>query len=227
MKISAVVKCQLLDNELLEMTKEAVATIKPYVQELILVDQASEVGQDWMIDTADIYIRNNKSGGFPLTVHQGMGVATGDYVAILNNDILFEGDWVTPLIKLFKKDVGLVHPYMIDWGEPKETKDNIVYNLSPKMGLYFSAFILDPKIYKEIGGWDIDYDFWGYDDWDYYYRMRKAHYNSVWTDKVCYWHKGGATIRKIGRDYFVAKNKQRFIDKHGRVPEEIDWAYLQ
>lgn len=226
MRVSAVVKCQLLDTELLDMTIRAVETIKPYVQELVLVDQASVVGQEWMRETADIYVRNNTSGGFPLTVHQGMGVATGEYVAILNNDILFEGDWVTPLVSLFKDDVGLVHPKLVDWGEPMILGNKVVYNPSPRGELFFSAFMLDPKIYHKLGGWDIDYDFWGYDDWDYYYRLRKYGYHAIWTDRSIYQHKGGATINKIGREKYLLKNRNLFTLKHGRDPENIDWNYL-
>ncbi len=224
---SAIVKCQLLDEELLEMTKDAVATIRSYVEELILVDQASVVGQEWMSKTADIYIRNKVSGGFPVTVKQGMAVAKGDYVAVLNNDIKFQGDWVFPLVQLLEKEnVALVHPKLLDWGKEFETGDTVIYNPSPKDGMFFSAFMLNPKIYKELGGWDTEYDFWGYDDWDYYYRLRKAKYNAIWTDRVSYWHKGGATISKIGRDQYVEKNRLTFINKHGRDPQNIDWAFL-
>ncbi len=224
--ISAVVKCQLMDTELLTMTKEAVETIRPYVDELILVDQASDVGRDWMKKTADIYIENKVSGGFPLTVKQGMEKAHGKYVAILNNDIKFEGDWVTPLVDLFRDDVGLVHPLMLNWDDEKKIGNNVVYNLPPKLGMYFSAFFLNPKIYNKIGGWDTEYDFWGYDDWDYYYRLRKARYNAIWTNRVCYWHKGGMTIRKLGREHYYSKNREIFKNKHNRNPDDIDWAYL-
>jgi GT2 family glycosyltransferase len=225
--ISAVMKCQLLDEELLEMTKEAVSTIKPYVDELILVNQGSVVGVEWLKTTADVYLANDVSKGFPDTVKQGMDVAKGEYVVILNNDIKFQGDWVTPLVELLKEpNVGLVHPKMLNWGGKYEKGDNIIYNPAPTDGMFFSAFILDPVIYRKIGGWDTDYDFWGYDDWDYYYRLLTGMYNAVWTDKVCYWHKGGATIAKIGRDKFSTKNRLLFQEKHGIDPHRVDWKFL-
>lgn len=225
--ISAIVKCQLLDEDLLDMTKEAVSTIKPYVDELILVNQGSVVGLEWMKDTADVYISNEVSKGFPDTVKQGMEKATGEYVAVLNNDIRFSGNWVDPLVELLKEtNVGLVHPKMINWTDPFIKGDNVVYNPLPTDGMFFSAFMIDPVIYKKLGGWDVEYDFWGYDDWDYYYRLLTGNYNAIWTDKVCYRHKGGATIGKIGREQFIAKNRQLFTEKHGIDPHHIDWKHL-
>lgn len=227
MRISAIVKCQLLDNELLEMTKESVATIRPYVQELILVDQASVVGLEWLKTTADVYIHNEVSKGFPWFAKHGIERATGDYVAVLNNDIKFQGDWVTPLVKLFKEtNVGLVHPKMLDWEDTYSQGKEVIYNPPPQSGMYFSAFMIDPNIYNLIGGWNEEYDFWGYDDWDFYYRLLKSGHNAVWTDKVCYWHKGGATISKIGREQFIQKNKDLFIKLHGINPHSIDWNFL-
>lgn len=225
MKISAIVKCQLLDNDLLEMTKEAVSTIKPYVDELILVNQGSVVGLEWLKNTADVYIHNEVSGGFPLTAIQGMEKATGDYVFLLNNDIKFSGDWVTPLIEIMDEETAIVHPNCIEWGGKfyHGTKD--IINGTPRDGLFFSAFLLNPKIYKEIGGWSQDYDFWGYDDWDYYIRTRKAGYKTILTNRVCYWHKGGATMNKIGREKYSEKNKQIFISKYGD-PDKIDWSKI-
>ncbi len=226
MKISAVVKCHLLDEELLEMTRESLKTIKPYVDELILIDHNSPIGSDWLRDQADIYLNNKVAGGYPITASQGMSVATGDVVALLNNDIKFFGDWATPLAELIKDDVAIVHPYCLDWGKPSTPGDLVFYNKPPHEGMFFSAFMVNPKIYKELGGWDTDYKFWGYDDWDYYYRTRKAGYNSILTSKAFYWHKGGATINKIGREKFEEANRQLFIKKHGRDPQSIDWKFL-
>ena len=223
MKISAIVKCQLLDEELFEMTKEAISTIKPYVDELILVDQGSVVGKEWMLETSDIYLRNPVSKGFPDTVKQGMEYATGDYVAMLNNDIKFSGNWVDPLIKLFTKDVAIVHPNCMNWGDKFYHGDRDLVNTTPLDGLFFSAFIMDPKIYKKVGGWDTDYDFWGYDDWDYYYRTRKAGYTTILTNRVGYWHKAGATINKIGRANYAEKNRELFKKKHKIDPHDVNW----
>lgn len=227
MKVTAIVKCQLLDSELLQMTREAIGTIRPYVQELILVDQGSKVGSDWLKSQADIYIHNEVSKGFPQFAKMGMEAATGDYVAILNNDIKFQGDWATPLIKLLQEsNVGIVHPKMLEWSDPYMDGNEVVYNPPPTQGMFFSAFMVDPNVYKSLGGWDDEYDFWGYDDWDYYYRLLKAGHNAIWTDRVCYWHKGGATIGKIGRDQFIEKNRKIFTDKHGIDPHHIDWRFI-
>jgi len=148
-------------------------------------------------------------------------IANGDYVAVLNNDILFNGDF-SKLVKLFDKNTLLVHPKMIGWNDRFTEGSEIKENIDPKEGMFFSAFIVNKKLFNKVK-WDMDYDYWGYDDWDFYYRARKAGYDCLWTDIVCYKHKGGATINKIGREKFQDKNRELFIKKHGIKPEEINW----
>lgn len=220
--ISAVVKCHLLDDYLLEMTQDAVATIKPFVDELILVDHASPTGSGWLKREADIYLRYDEAKGFPYTAKDGIALANNDYVAVLNNDILFFTNWVEKLMQF--KDYALIHPQMVDWGREHYSGDTVKENISPQEGMFFSAFIVNKKIYNDIGGWDTDYDFWGYDDWDFYYRLLEAGHKAVWTDVANYWHKGGATIGRIGRKQFQDKNRELFKQKHGIDPHDVDWS---
>ena len=219
MKISAVVKCHLLDNELLEMTRDALETIKPYVDELIIVDHGSDIGGGYLRGEANIYLRYDKSRGFPYTAAHGIALAKHKHVAVLNNDILFFGDWVKDLEGL--EDYALIHPKMLDWNMPVEKGNTVRENIRPEEGMFFSAFIINKDKYI---GWDTDYNYWGYDDWDYYYRLLESGEKAVWTDKTVYWHKGGATIRKIGRDQFVKENIKIFEDKHGINPHDINWS---
>jgi len=219
--ISAVMKCHILDESLLRMTQEAVDTVKPYVKELILIDHASPFGGGWMRSVADVYVRNKEALGSPKTVEQGIKLASTEHVAVLNNDIKFFGDWVSPLMKYDK--YALIHPMMLDWDQPITQGNRVLINLPPEQGMFFSAFILDRGVYDKLGGWDTDYDFWGYDDWDYYYRLLRRGYEAVWTDEVVYWHKGGATIERIGRDRYKDKNRKLFKKKHGVDPHDVIW----
>jgi len=222
--ISSIVKCHLLDEELVKMTMEALDTIYPYCDETIIViteDSVMPYYFERYLIANDIGVITAKKG-FPNFIKDGMYVASSDYVAVLNNDILFKGDWVKPLMGLFEKDTLLVHPKMLDWNEPILTGREVKENIDPKEGMFFSAFVVNKKLFNKVG-WDTDYDYSGYDDWDFYYRARKAGYNCLWTDIVQYKHKGGATMNKIGRDQYYKKNRELFVKKHGVDPQAIDW----
>lgn len=225
--ISSIVKCHLLDEELVQMTIEALDTIYPYSDETIVVTTKDSIMPQHFYNYLDEHgisvVVAEK--GFPNFITTGMRCAVGDTVAVLNNDILFEGDWAKQLQWLFDPDTLLVHPEMLGWNDEFHTGYKVRDNIDPKEGMFFSAFLVNKRLFNELG-WSLDYDYWGYDDWDFYYRARKAGYNCKWTDLVQYKHKGGATIGKIGREKFEQKNKELFIKKHGIEPKDISWYKL-
>jgi hypothetical protein len=205
---------------------EALDTIYPYSDETIVVTTIDSVMPEYFKE----YLYEHKikwviaKKGFPEFVRKGMLSAKGDYVAVLNNDILFDGDF-SRLIRLFDDNTLLVHPRMIGWYENFHLGDEVKENIDPREGMFFSAFIVKKDLFNEVK-WDLDYDYWGYDDWDFYYRARKMGFDCKWTSLVSYKHKGGATIAKVGREKFEEKNRQLFIKKHGIDPQKIDWYNL-
>lgn len=206
---------------------EALDTIHPYSDETIVVYTEDSVMPDYFLE----YCEKNRitkfctQKGFPNFIHDGMVVSHGDKVAVLNNDILFKGNWSKPLLGLFDDNVLMVHPKMLGWDDEILAGRQVKENIDPREGMFFSAFILDKKLFNEIG-WDLDYDYSGYDDWDFYYRAIKGGYHCLWTDIVQYRHKGGATMNKIGRDQYYKKNRELFIKKHGIDPQSINWYEL-
>jgi len=224
--MTSIVKCHLLDEELVKMTMDALDTIHPYSDETIVVSTQDSILPNYFLDYLiknDIQLLTAEKG-FPNFITTGMLIANGDYVAVLNNDILLPPNW-DKLLGLFEEDTLLVHPKMLGWKDKFEQGREVKENIDPREGMFFSAFIVNKKLYDQIG-WDLDYDYWGYDDWDFYYRARRAGYDCIWTDIVCYKHKGGATIGKIGREKFENKNRELFIKKHGIEPQAIDWYEL-
>lgn len=224
--MTSIVKCHLLDNDLVNMTINALETIVPYSDETIVISTPDSIKPDcfteYLKDRKIKYVIADK--GFPNFITKGMEVAHGEYVAVLNNDILMQPNW-NRLLNFFEFNILMVHPKMLGWNEDFYPGREMKENIDPKEGMFFSAFVLNKKLYNQLK-WDTDFDYWGYDDWDFYYRARKADYNCLWTDTVQYKHKGGATIGKIGRDKFENKNRELFIKKHGIEPQSINWYEL-
>lgn len=203
---------------------EALDTIHPYSDETIIVTTKDSIVPDYFYRYLDA---NGMSvvvadRGFPHFITTGMRCASGDTVAVLNNDILMDKDWSKKTEWLFDPTTLMVHPKMLGWYDEFYKGSQVKENIDPKEGMFFSAFIVNKRLFNELG-WDLDFDYWGYDDWDFYYRARKSGYECKWTDIVQYKHKGGATISKIGREQFEQKNKELFIKKHGVDPQSINW----
>jgi GT2 family glycosyltransferase len=102
----------------LEYTKACIESIrmhtKPECYEIIVVDNHSTDGTvDWLRDQADLrVIYNEKNEGFPAGCNQGIKMAAGDNVLLLNNDTVVTRNWLDNLIQCLysSEDIGAVGP---------------------------------------------------------------------------------------------------------------------
>ena len=97
-KVSIIIPCYLLpdkNQELLTFTQNCINSIADYVDnnpfELVLVDNGSPIGDDYLRGVADIYIRNQENEGFAVAVNQGLKLATSEWLVVCNNDVEFIG----------------------------------------------------------------------------------------------------------------------------------------
>lgn len=117
-------------TQMLRQTIDSLVANTYYPFELIFVDDNSSDPTTWE------YIKNVNIGGLPIkrirhkkqtftdgVWNDGVAVATGDYIAILNNDILLSMNWDLHLIAALQKpDVWLANPYQTDDGFKKDGK---------------------------------------------------------------------------------------------------------
>ena len=89
MKTSIILLRYDFTEELLRLTSNAVSTLKG--DEHILIDNASTIGQVFV--WPDIQIKNTENIGYPAAVNQGFKLATGDMIAVANNDIRVSSNW--------------------------------------------------------------------------------------------------------------------------------------
>ena len=79
-----------------------------YPYELIVVDNGgSEEDSEFFNSLVNhgrisTYIRNSNNRHFGYARNQGIAVAQGDYIAIIDNDILHKKDWLTDCIKVLE-----------------------------------------------------------------------------------------------------------------------------
>lgn len=96
--------------------KQCFASVKRYSKnyELIVVDNGSQENTvKWLKKQKGIRrIFNLKNQGFAIGNNQGIKVAKGEYILLLNSDSIVTRDWLPRLMKSIEGDeVGIVGPY--------------------------------------------------------------------------------------------------------------------
>ena len=94
----------------LEFTRQCLAALKSHTRrpwELIIVDNGSTDGTpDYLAGVSDManmpvtVITNATNRGFPAAVNQGLKAARGEYLVLLNNDVVVTDGWLEQLIGL-------------------------------------------------------------------------------------------------------------------------------
>jgi hypothetical protein len=79
---------------------------------------------------------------------------------------------------------------------------------------------------KTEENYDENFGMGGYDDWDFWHRVRhKNKWQTIYTNMSCYQHYGSWTLSKIPEIEKSEKNREYFKKKHGEYPEDI-WNRL-
>jgi glycosyltransferase involved in cell wall biosynthesis len=94
----------------LEFTKQCLAALKEHTRpswELIVIDNGSTDGTAIYLDGARdmaavpvTVVSNATNLGFPAAINQGLQLARGDHLVLLNNDVVVTDGWLDQLIAL-------------------------------------------------------------------------------------------------------------------------------
>lgn len=203
-------------NKYLKECLEAIYNTQTLAFELIIIDNAStDSDYEWLRQYKDIYFKRlDKNYGFSKAVNEGIKLAKGEYVLLLNNDTVVCEGFLDELVKSIAQDhkifsvcskmIQYHHPEKIDdagdeynllgWaykcgdGEPIGTysKEREVFSSCAGAALYRKA-ILDKIGY-------FDEQFFAYmEDVDISYRARVNGYKNVYCPEAKVYHIGSAT----------------------------------
>lgn len=132
---------------LLQCIRSITNSLQNLTYELLVVDNASSDGSADAVcqQFSDVkIIANNLNKGFAAGVNQGIEYSTGNYVLILNPDIVLQPGCVEKLLYVFSSDkkVGIVTPRLIN---PDGTHQIGYFRKLPSLGqLVFFTTILQP-----------------------------------------------------------------------------------
>ena len=209
-------------------------TDEPY--ELILVDNASTDGTVEYLRTVPNakLITYDENRGFPAAVNQGIAVATGHQVLLLNNDTILTTGWLRRLLRALHQDpsIGLVGPcsncvsgsqqvetsyngladldgFAWEWGK---ANDGVVVDTDRLVGF---CLMIKRDVIDKIGTLDERFGIGCFEDDDYCLRAIRAGYRAVIARDVFIHHFGSRTFVGAGVDFegILRENEQRFRAK--------------
>lgn len=180
-------------------------------------------------------ILNDKNLGFAKANNQGMRVATGDYVLLLNNDVVLAENWLERLVYCLESDprIGVVGPVtnhavgqqVVDMpGRHDEPSIRKFAHLQAmrNAGVWFEThriigfcMLVRKRVIEQIGMLDERFGPGGFEDYDFCLRIHQAGYRIVIASDVFVYHKGGQGYHRNNLDYdkLRRQNVRIFIDK--------------
>ena len=210
---------ELLRNCLLSLTRQRGVSF-----EVILVDNGSEDGSAEMAENEFgsrsgfplQILRNASNRGFCAANNQGIAVARGHYVALLNNDAEAAPGWLAALRRAFEHgpDVGMAASKILVKEDPAriDKAGHLIYPDGQNrgrgsgeldLGQYDAleevlwpdgcAAMYRRSMLDQIGGFDEDFFAYG-DDAELGLRARIAGWRCLYVPQAVVWHHRGATL---------------------------------
>ena len=211
--------------------------------ELIIVDNHSFDGtvkylKDLKKKRSDVKIKlNNRNEGFAKANNQGMQMAEGEYIVLLNNDTIVTSHWLTKLIGYLEKysEVGMVGPVTNCSGN--ESKIDVTYTSIEDIeefarqytedheGCFFEIKMLAMfcvafrrTLLDEVGLLDEQFGIGMFEDDDFALRVKERGYKLICAEDIFVHHFLNASFKLLGQQKYLEifqENKKKFEKKWG------------
>ena len=248
-KASIIVLCF---NGLEEVTRPCVDSIYRNTRiddfELVIVDNASSDGTaDYLCQIEKSYPNvkiqlNEINKGYAGGNNDGLRLAQGKYLVLLNNDTLVPPGWLDSLLFLLETDntIGMVGPVTNSAGNeqrielPELNEGNFqdiaskytdqqkdIWFTTDKLGFFCVAMRSD--LPRQLGYLDETFGIGMFEDDDYGMRVLANGYKLAVTEGCFVYHKGSVSFKKLSNDHYRAlfeKNRGIYFEKH-----HILWTY--
>ncbi|MFI5395131.1 MAG: glycosyltransferase [Candidatus Binatia bacterium] len=233
----------MLTYNRLDLTQRAVSSLRettrqPY--ELIIVDNGSTDGTHTYLDALERQgvrvIRNSTNRGVAAGWNQGLRVATGDCLMVLNNDVMVSGDWLERMTRAayHVSNAGLVgcrtnavsgpQALLSDYDDLGDfplfarryaaLADGSWFEL-PRVVAF--ALLWRREVYKRVGEFDERFGPANFEDDDYALRTLQVGYRNIIANDVFIHHIGAAShaANDLCAETLVRTNHGRFVAKWG------------
>jgi len=235
----------------LEYTQKCVNSIQNhtrYPHEIIFVDNASTDGTveslRRLVQGHSNYklIENRENKGFAAGNNQGVKAAGGEYVMLLNNDVLVSDGWLENLVESLErnKNIGMVGPITnsisgrqqvieIPYTDEQEfykfaqgIRGTYKGRLTPRYRVAGFAVLMKKALYEEVGGLDESFGTGNYEDDDLCLKVQEKGYAIMVDESVFIHHYRSQTFieNKIDYSNSLSVNGSKFKEKWSNVDYE-------
>lgn len=232
----------ILAHNKLKYTILCIESIREYTDknnyEIIVVDNNSTDGTvDWLKNQRDIKtIFNEKGLGFPKGCNQGINIAEGDNILLLNNDVVVTPNWLMNLnMCLYSSEdigaVGAVTNMCAYYQQISANYNNMEemisfaekYNISDKnkweerLKLIGFCILFKREVIEKVGLLDERFTPGYFEDDDYSLRIRKAGYRLMICKDTFIHHYGNVTFGENFNEYYeiLKISRKKFEEKWG------------
>ena len=229
-------------------TQECIESIEKYsafgTAELIVIDNASidETPSFLQNQRNCIVITNTVNRGFASAVNQGLRRARGEYLVIVNNDIVITSGWLEHFAETIESNgaYGILGP-VTNYISGPQMLQAVPYSSIPEMHTFarrrweqFGAKIeqadtlrgfcmfIKRDVIEAIGGFDERFKIGNYEDDDFCLRAQQKGFSCGVAVGIFIHHYGSATFKTLKKDYgeILQENAQKFAEKWNIQPAE-------
>ena len=228
-------------------TKKCIESIRKYTSkgsyEIIVVDNASTDGTiSWLKEQSDIITIFNKDNlGFPKGCNQGIEIAQGSEVLLLNNDVIVTPKWLEQMLEALysSEKIGAVGPVtnyahgqeipvtyqneaeMVSFAS--EVTEKFKNKWSQKTKLIGFCLLFKKSVLEEVGVLDELFSPGNYEDDDISFRILLAGYKLLLCHDIFVHHFGSTSFRNDISKFndLLSENELKFLDKWKIKKENI------
>ena len=221
--------------------------------EVVVVDNSTKTpGHELPIQFPWIkYLETGENRGFAGGNNQGIEIATGDYLFLLNNDTEVVPDFLEPLIARMQSDpkIGIICPKILYFDEPDTIQFAGFLPINPITGRGFSigylekdqgqhdeamptsrahgAAMMFSRTAMEKVGLMAELFFLYYEEMDYCERFKRAGYTIWYEPKSKVWHKESISTGKGStlKTYYYGRNRLLYLRRNTFGLQKL-WMYL-
>lgn len=221
--------------------------------EVIVVDNASNDGtREYLAEQPDLkLILNAENKGYAAGNNQGLAISQGEFLLLLNNDVIVTPHWLEHLLEHFARNprLGLLGPRTncISGAQQLELQyepwdiasieavamqrqKHFKGQLSRTQRVAGFAMLLRREVYETIGGLDEQFGTGNFEDDDYCQRALEAGYEIGIAEDVFIHHFGSVSFLENGINYKaqMETNRRRFFAKWGKNSAYLpSWPEVQ
>jgi GT2 family glycosyltransferase len=197
--------------------------------EVILIDDGSSIELEGFQYEVDTFVRRRQNRGIAASWNEGLKLARGEYIAIINDDIIVNQGWLDKLRQAleFEDDYWISAPGVE--GQQNGVGIEESYQWFPGY-----CFMLKREVLDTIGLFDEQFSPFDYEDTDYWTRVLQQGKKLVRNYSTTIKHVGGHVLHTLDYDNVNNVNNAKFQTKWGFDPipvfyygKEFDFTTLK